>query len=90
MNVVHISLQNNSTRSIYGKSAFQCKTPDSDKALTAKSNGFKLYYETQTLTERFVVPDELDLSKCSSLELELFSIRDPEYKNNPITTIKLK
>lgn len=87
--VVHVDYMNNSTRSIYGRSMMKCKMPDGNEIYT-KSNGWRLYPETKTLADRFLVPDEINASKCSTLDLELFSIQDPEYGEKPVTIIKVK
>ncbi len=89
-NAVKVDIVNHSTRSIYGKSVFKCKLAGSGEVTATKSNGFRLYKESETLSDLFTIPSELDISKCSELNLELLSTRDPEYKDEPVATVKVK
>lgn len=90
VDVAKIGMANSSTRSIYGWSLFKCTKPGVAEPVLAKSNGFRLYYETETLEEEFIVPKETPVSECSSLDVELYASRDLEYDHAAFATVKLK
>jgi hypothetical protein len=90
VDVLHLDIVNKSTRSIYGRSRFECSVPGASEPVSVQSNGFKLYYETETFHERFSVPEEINISQCTSLIVKLFSVRDLEYGKEPIAVVKLK
>lgn len=87
--VAYVTMLNSSTRTIYGNSSLKCKTPGGEE-ITTQTNGFRLYAETKTSTEKFLVPEATAPSKCSSLVLDLFPGHEPGYRNSPIAAIKLK
>lgn len=88
LDLIEINMVNNSTRSIYGRSTIKCVTADSQE-IKEQSNGFRLYAETKTSNEKFRLPETVVPSKCSSLELQLFAVRDPDYRD-AIATAKVK
>ncbi len=88
LDLIEVNMVNNSSRSIYGRSSIKCLTANSQE-IKDQSNGFRLYAESKTSNEKFRIPDTVAPSKCSSLELELFSVRDPDYKD-AIAKVKVK
>lgn len=87
--IIEVTIQNNSTRSVYGKGYIRCTKSDST-AEERELNGFRIYAETKSLVEKFGMPKDMPLSNCSSAELKLVATREPDYSRNPILLAKVK
>lgn len=87
--IIEVTIQNNSTRSVYGKGFIRCLKADST-TVEREINGFRIYSETKNTIEKFSIPKDLSLSSCTSAELKLVATREPDYSRNPILVVKVK
>lgn len=80
---INFNVVNNSTRSLYAKHVLLCVKDG--KTIPMPIGATKLYVETKALTESWpTANNDIRLSSCQSLTLNIFGLDDPEYRRNDI------
>lgn len=84
--ILQLSLDNNSTRTIYAGGRLACSNLEEDVIL----GGLRLYAERKTMDTRFLLQKKIEPSGCVDPVLKIIGIRDSHYVNKVIAEIPVQ
>jgi hypothetical protein len=80
---IDFTIENNSTRSIYGRVELEC-TYASGEVITETIRGIRLYVESKTIQKRFPIK-VINTKNCQALKMKIFGKADREYLNKLVS-----